>query len=378
LASEGDAVKQIPERADVIVVGAGLMGAAAAWALSARGHSVVVLEARRAGHREGSSHGSSRVFRRGYREPHYIAMTGLALDRWRRLEAEAGMPLLTMTGGLDHGRDPQGMYDALRAGGVDCVILSPDEASSRWPHMRFAGRVVHYGVAGVFDPELATAQMLRLAAGRGATVAHESPVSAVELAASHVLVKVAGRTLRAETVVAAAGPWTGELLRRAVVLPPLTVTQQQVFHFARRDRDDDAVWPIALHDDVPAIYALPGGADGGVAGNMKLGEHDPGRVTTADGRDGVVDPLARERIVEHVRRWWPGLEPSPIAESSCLYTWTDDRDFVIDRVGPLVVLSPCSGHGAKFAPLIGEWAADLVEGAELQYATFGLARRGFA
>jgi glycine/D-amino acid oxidase-like deaminating enzyme len=81
-------------------------------------------------------------------------------------------------------------------------------------------------------------------------------------------------------------------------------------------------------------------------------------------------------MIDHVRRWWPGLEPSPIAEFSCLYTWTDDHDFVIDRVGPLVVLSPCSGHGAKFAPLIGEWAADLVEGSDLPYSHFSLARRG--
>jgi sarcosine oxidase len=83
-------------------------------------------------------------------------------------------------------------------------------------------------------------------------------------------------------------------------------------------------------------------------------------------------------MIDYVRRWWPGLEPSPTAEFSCLYTWTDDHDFVIDRVGPLVVLSPCSGHGAKFAPLIGEWAADLVEGGDLPYDHFSLARRGFA
>jgi len=369
-------VQQLPKRADVVVVGAGLMGAAAAWALSARGHDVVVLEARRAGHREGSSHGSSRVFRRAYREPHYIAMTGLAQERWRRLEAEAGRPLLTLTGGLDHGRDPQGLCDAFRAAGVECDLLSQGDAGRRWPHMRFEGPVAHYGAAGVFDPELAIADMLRLAAQRGAVVVHERPVSAVEPSASEALVRAGGETLRAATVVVAAGPWTERLLGGAVTLPTLTVTQQQVFHFARRERDDDSVWPIALHDEVPAVYALPGGRDGVVPGNMKLGEHDPGRITTADGRDGVVDPESRQRMIDYVRRWWPGLEPTPIAEFSCLYTWTDDEAFVIDRVGPLVVLSPCSGHGAKFAPLIGEWAADLAEGGSLPYPHFGFDRGG--
>jgi len=371
-------VQQIPKRADVVVVGAGLMGAAAAWALSARGHAVVVLEARRAGHRAGSSHGSSRVFRRAYRQPHHIAMTGLALGHWRRLEGEAGRPLLTLTGGLDHGRDPQGLYDAFRAAGVECELLAPDAAAGRWPHMRFEGPVAHYGAAGIFDPELATAEMLRLATRRGAVAVYECSVSAVEPSASGALVRAGGQTLRAATAVVAAGPWTEGLLGGAVTLPALTVTQQQVFHFARRARDDGAVWPIALHDEAPAVYALPGGRDGVVPGNMKLGEHDPGTTTTADGRDGRVDAGARQRMIDHVQRWWPGLEPAPIAEFSCLYTWTDDQDFVIDRVGPLVVLSPCSGHGAKFAPLIGEWAADLVEGGGLPYPHFSLARRGAA
>lgn len=371
-------MRQIPARADVVVVGAGIMGAAAAWALARRGHAVVVLEARRAGHRDGSSHGSSRVFRRAYREPHYIAMTGLAQDRWRRLETEAGRPLLTLTGGLDHGRDPQGLYDALRAGGVACDLLSPGDAGRRWPHMRFAGPVVYYDAAGIFDPELAIAEMLRLAVRHGALVAYECPVVALEPSASEALVRVAGQAVRAATVVVAAGPWTEGLLRGVLALPPLTVTQQQVFHFARRERDDGSLWPIALHDGVPAVYGLPGGRDGVVPGNMKLGEHDPGGLTTADGRDGLVDPGSRQRMSDYVGRWWPGLEPSPTAGYSCLYTWTDDRDFVIDRVGRLVVLSPCSGHGAKFAPLVGQWAADLVEGGDLPYAHFGLARRGLA
>jgi glycine/D-amino acid oxidase-like deaminating enzyme len=213
-------------------------------------------------------------------------MTGLAQDRWRRLEVEAGRPLLTLTGGLDLGRDSQGLYDALRAGGVECELLAPGDAGRRWPHMCFDGPVVHYGAAGIFDPELAMAEMLRLVVQRGAFVAHECAVSAIELSASEALVRVAGEELRAGTVVVAAGPWTEGLLRGTVALPTLTVTQQQVFHFARRERDDDSVWPIALNDKGPAVYGLPGGRDGGVPGNMKLGEHDRGQITTADGRKG--------------------------------------------------------------------------------------------
>ena len=79
-------------------------------------------------------------------------------------------------------------------------------------------------------------------------------------------------------------------------------------------------------------------------------------------RDRSLDPSATAEIVEYVRRWLPGLDPTPRNEATCLYTSTPSEDFVLDRVGPLVICSACSGHGAKFAPLIGELVADLALG----------------
>ena len=168
------------------------------------------------------------------------------------------------------------------------------------------------------------------------------------------------------------------MLAGVVDLPPLKVTQQQVFHFAPAE----AGAPLGRRLGPPSstvmapisVYALPGGADGLVAGNMKIAEHDPGPETTADERDGRIDAAGRRRVVDHVRRSWPGLHPDPVAEYTCLYTWTPDEGFILDRAGPIVVCSPCSGHGAKFAPLVGEWAADLAEGRALPYARFGLDR----
>jgi sarcosine oxidase len=190
----------------------------------------------------------------------------------------------------------------------------------------------------------------------------------------------------AGTAVVAAGAWLAPLLDRSgltrlVGLPRLTVTQEQAFHFPVRDRA--AVWPIFLHHRAavthgpvtygPVTYGLPAGRDG--TGAVKIGEHFAGPVTTADTRTGVVDPAARQRVTEYVRRNLPGLDPVPAAETTCLYTSTDNEDFVIDRVGPLVICSPCSGHGAKFAPLIGELAADLATGSPVSAVPprFGLA-----
>jgi sarcosine oxidase len=145
-----------------------------------------------------------------------------------------------------------------------------------------------------------------------------------------------------------------------------------VFHFPRADAAA-APWPSVIHEDVHPVYHLAGGRDGGPDDDRKIGEHDGGTTTTADGRTGLVDPASRDRIVEYVRRWLPGLQPTPRAETTCLYTSTPTEDFLLDRVGPLVICSPCSGHGAKFAPLIGELVADEIEGRDSTPARFRLA-----
>jgi glycine/D-amino acid oxidase-like deaminating enzyme len=145
-----------------------------------------------------------------------------------------------------------------------------------------------------------------------------------------------------------------------------------VFHF--RHRDLAAAWPTIVHKSQLQLFGMPSGADGGPLPAFKVGEHDRGVPTLASTRDGVVDPECRERIVRHVAERLPALHPGPVAETTCLYTTTPDEDFVLDRIGPVVVASPCSGHGAKFAPLIGEMAADLALGTAQADPRFALRR----
>ena len=108
-------------------------------------------------------------------------------------------------------------------------------------------------------------------------------------------------------------------------------------------------------------------------GAVKIGEHGRGMVTTGDGRDGIVSPAARDRVRAFVRQRLGGLDPAPACEVTCLYTSTASEDFILDRYGPFVVCSPCSGHGAKFAPLVGEIAADLACGGASPDPRFTLA-----
>ncbi len=387
-----DAPRDLTATVDVVVVGAGLAGAAAAAALTARGRSVCVLEAAAPAGRHGSSHGSARIFRRAYPDPFWAALTGRALTGWRDLEARSGRTLLRLTGGVDHGaaRHPELVAQALTACAVPHELLDPAAATERWPGLRFAGPVLFHPDAGPLDPERAVAAMLDLARADGAVVATSTPAVWIETTSdagpgsrSGVRVHTPAGTVTAAVAVLAVGAWLPPVLDAlgdpvlTARVPRLDVRQHQVFHLPRRvpppaGTVDD--WPILVHqlapgeggtgpDDADSLYGLPGGRDAGDAGGIKVAEHDRGIATTAATRDGVVDERSRRRVRDYVERWLPGLLPEPYAEASCLYTNTADEDFLLDRAGPLVLASPCSGHGAKFAPVVGELIADLATGA---------------
>jgi len=351
---------------DVVVVGCGLAGSASAWAATRRGASVLALDRFREHHARGSSHGSSRIVRRAYGDVLYARLAGEAFELWREVELQSGTTVLRMLGGLDFGahRNTAAISEHLSSCGVAHEVLAAREAERRWPGMRFEGDVVHHEQAGTMDPQAAIDALISLARRGGADVRFGS--AAVRVAAGDGAARVElgdGSAVTAGRVVVAAGAWVQPLVGADVPLPPMRITQQQIFHFPRRDTAAPP-WPSVIHVDagLGEVYHLAGGRDGGAGDDRKIGEHDRGTACSADTRDGVVDPASRQRIVDYVRRWLPGLDPTPRGEATCLYTHTPTGDFVLDRVGPLVVSSPCSGHGAKFAPLIGELTARLAFG----------------
>jgi sarcosine oxidase len=359
---------------DVAVVGAGLTGAAAARELTARGRSVLVLEQYAVGHDRGSSHGSSRIYRRAYAESDYVALTGRAAEEWDRLEDESGVSLRTRTGGLDAGGGrEQTMYAALRSLGVEAELLSAAAVAERWPGIALDTEACFHPDAGHLDADLTVTTLLDLAVRGGAVLREHTTMSRVEPAVDGLLVHHSSGHDNVGSVVVAAGAWLPELLGGLAVTPALPapyVRQVEVFH--HRFREPDARWPTlvhgALHDgERVQLYALGSGRDGAPGPAYKIGQYDRSGTTTASTRDGVVDDRSRRAIRSYVERHLPGLQPEPFAQQSCLFTMTADEDFVLDRVhaggGDVVIASPCSGHGAKFAPLLGVLVADLVEGA---------------
>lgn len=361
----------------VAVIGAGLAGASAAWRLAQGGHDVVVLEQDTPAHRGGSSHGSARIFRYAYAERFYVDLVRRAALGWRELEAAHGTSLTTRTGALDHGaaHDPEGFARVLAEAGVEHELLSPDAATRRWG-LPFETPVLWHPDAGVLDPEGTVRAMLAQAVSHGAEILQGWSVSRVHCTrGGYRVVAADGRSLEAEQVVVAAGGWLPDLLERLDIpgpllraLPPVEVTQEQAYHFPVAEGiKGPTTWPTIIHrtDDL-VVYALPGGRDAAFAGTkegVKVAEYLGGkRLRSAAGQDGVVDQLNRERVVRYVERHLPGLVPEPYAETTCLFTSTPSGDFVIDRTDGVTVLSPCSGHGAKFAPLLGELALALVNG----------------
>ncbi len=340
------------------MVGAGVMGAAAAWQLAWRGHRVTVVEQFDNGHTRGSSHGESRIFRLGYPDPFYVRLGRDALGAWRDLEDESGMRLLAPTGSVDHGGvdSVAVVLSVFDAEGVATELLTPSMAADRWPGMRFEGTVVFQPGGGRIASGAARTAMISQAQRHGAAFRWWTPVRRIEPDDDQVRVVAGDDVLVADVVVVAAGAWVMGLVADHVAMPALTVTQESVVHFEPRDGQD--WWPSFIHHGPATIYGLETPGEG-----IKVAEHHTGPVVDPDTRNGLVDPWDRERLRGYAQRWLPGVDPAATTETTCLYTTTPTEDFVVDRVGPVVVASPCSGHGFKFSPLIGSLVADCVDGA---------------
>lgn len=357
-------------RADAVVVGAGVMGAAAAWQLARRGHDVVVLERFEPGHARGSSHGSSRIVRLAYTDPFYVDLAAASYAGWHELESETGTTVVTFTGAVDHG-DPAtvaALADTLQSRGHAANLMDADEAHERWPGLRFEGTVVHHPRAGRVHADDAVAAFRAAAEAHGARFRFGTRVRSIRTGSGGGEVITDDETHRARVVVAAPGAWASSLLHDVLPLPRLTVTMEQPAHFA--PHDPATPWPSFIHHrngagrrEANAHPAAEPHGTYGLAGDdgVKVGFHAVGRRIDPD--DGPRDPdaAALDAVRAYVRRWVPGVDDTTADPVTCLYTLTDSTDFVVDRAGPVVVAGGFSGHGFKFAPELGRLVADLVD-----------------
>ncbi|MGZ4127671.1 MAG: N-methyl-L-tryptophan oxidase [Actinomycetota bacterium] len=347
------------ERADVVIVGGGVVGLSAAWRLARAGRDVVLLERFSVGHDRGSSHGSTRIFRFAYDDPVYVRLAQAALPLWHELENAAGRALLRITGGMDVG-DPTYLdrcASALRSCGARAVYLRPAERRERFPWLEAGDEPSVYSPnTGVLAASHVLETLAKVARAAGARVVEGATCERINIEVDRVIAIAPAVEIEAARCIVAAGGWTADFIRPLGIELPLRVTREQVFYF---DAPDDVV-PF-IHRGAIARYGLPA-FDG--TRTVKVAEHGTGGTTAADGRSFVADPDGEARLRAYVHESMPTFGPEPTAFETCLYTMTPDEGFVLDARGPIIVASACSGHGFKFAPILGEILASMATGAE--------------
>jgi sarcosine oxidase len=352
---------------DVAVIGLGAMGSAALYHLARRNVRSVGIDRFSPGHERGSSHGSTRIIRLGYFEhPSYVPLLRQAYTLWRELEDASGRSLMTITGIAEIGRQDcelvQGTLASSRLHDLPHEILDSAALARRYPAFHvpadFVGIVQPDG--GYLEAEAAVQTHLELARSKGADVRHHQRVLAIEPKGEGVRIFLDAGTIDAGTAVVAAGPWMKSLLPD---LPAdLQVTRQAVLWVEppRPEMFLPERFPVFMIETAHGIhYGFPlHGKDG-----VKIAKHHH--------IDEIVDPETYDRQVrsedeevvrEVISEYLPAANGRLLSAKTCLYTMSADEHFIIDRMAAypqIIIASPCSGHGFKFAPVIGEVLADL-------------------
>jgi sarcosine oxidase len=319
----------------VAVIGAGVMGLATGWALKRRGHEPVVYEQFTVGNPHGSSHGRSRIFRLAYAEPEYVRLAQEAFGLWRELEAETGETILELNGLVEVVRTlEESTAETLEACGVTWERLDREEAERRYPIR------VPEDAFVVVQPEagIARADLALKAFAQGLDVREDTRVHPDEV--------------DADAVVVTAGGWVNELLDEPL---DVKVTRETLCYF-RPDtggRPVPSVVSFKPDDHTHDMYSLADPKYG-----LKVGAHHEG--PEADPNvPGEPEQELIERIAKWTRETYRLADPEPAGAETCMYTTTPDQSFILERRDRVVVGSPCSGHGFKFAPAIGERLAAL-------------------
>ena len=325
---------------EVAVVGAGVMGLATARALGRAGRQVVLFEQFAVGNDRGSSHGGSRIVRLSYPEARWVRLAQESFPGWRALEAESGWPLLELHGTLDLG-DWEPNRDALAACDEPFEVLDAGEIERRFG-IRAGEAGLFQADGGIVYADRALEALRDSAAGAGVEVRERARIDAVEEEGDAV--SVGG--LRARAAVVTAGSWAPGLV--GVDARP---TRETVSYFG-------------LNEPVPSVLDTGWGAAQAYAllapgFGVKAGFHQTGPQTDPD-EPGTPDEALAEQTAAWVAHRFPHAATRARSET-CLYTIRTNDEFLLERRGRVIVGSPCSGHGFKFAPAIAERLAGLVD-----------------
>ena len=367
----------------VIIAGLGAVGTMAAWHLTRKGVDVIGLEQYAAGHKNGSSHGESRIVRSVYPDPLYTSLMVHAFRYWDEfleadhnacdISARPAGALLNRCGGIYLGTEGSSQLidaaEALSAAGAPFMRFSNTELRQHFPAFNVAE-----SEAAIYDPGMGYARPAhvvdlasRLSVKAGADLRYNSPIRAWN--ETHAGVEVTlenGETLGADHLLLTGGAWIPTMLADAGIELPLTVTRQVFAHFQpsssnRMESYAPGKFPVWI-DANSNMYGFPMICP---ETGIKIACHNPGEVTDPDHTDRQVAGKDIEPMLQCIQGRFPGILTEPCEFGVCLYTSTPTEDFIMDTVpgsASVHLFSACSGHGFKFAPLTGALAASMVLG----------------
>ncbi len=373
----------MPQTFDVAVIGLGAMGSAALYQLARRGARVVGIDRYHPPHSHGSTHGETRITRRGIGEGEaYVPLATRSHEIWRQLEAETGRALFHEVGSIVISEHDDNVARPGRTGfirrslaaaeryGIPHEILDADEIRRRFPNLAPEDSEIGYYEpgGGYLVPENCVAAQLDRAEKLGATMQLGQTVTGIDASPSGASIRLAdGSTLFAGEVIVSAGPWAPGLLGAPFdrILKPT----RQVMHWFALAPDATPAWQAS------PVFMWPHGEseDGFFYGfpsldglSVKTADEFYGAASDPDHIDRQVPESDSRRMFDaHLRGRLVDVTPRPIRTATCIYTATPDSMFLIDRHpehGNILVVSPCSGHGFKHSAAIGEsvaqWALD--------------------
>jgi sarcosine oxidase len=356
---------------DVIVLGLGGVGSAALHQVARRGHRVLGIDQFAPPHDRGSTHGQTRIIRQAYFEhPDYVPLLFRAYELWREIEAATGQSLFEQVGLLEVGPADgivvPGVLASAEQHHLAVEQLTAAEVEQRFPAFRVPEKfaAVFEPTAGFLHVERCVAAQLQLAAQAGAVLQLDTSVLDWSVSKTGVVVVTDRGEFRSDRLIIAAGPWATRMLPSLGV--PLEVRRKPIYWFDVAQRNAQVSiatgCPTFLYElDNGVFYGFPAIDDRGV----KVAQHSGG--------SAVVDPSTVDRsrddadcksVCQFAAAHLVGLMPQPREHATCLYTMSPDENFIVDTLPgePRVAFAAgLSGHGYKFAPVLGEVLADLVE-----------------
>jgi sarcosine oxidase len=353
-------------RYDCIVLGVGGMGSAALYHLARRGQRVLGIEQFSIGHEFGSSHGVTRIIRLAYAEhPAYVPLLRSAYERWRQMEQTAGERLLVITGGMDigpvGGEMLTGSLRSCREHGIAHQVLDAGEVGRRFPGYQLpAGMAAVYQEdGGIVLPERSIITHITAAQALGAEVHGCERVTDWNAQGSGVEVRTDHGTYGADRLVITAGPWASQLVPR---LRPLAAPERQVLIWTqplRPERFTPETFPI-FNMEAPEgrlygfpVYSVPG---------FKFGRfHHRNEQVDPDRMNRGFEPEDEAVLRDGIARYFPDANGPTLAMKTCLFTNSPDEHFILDlhpEFPQVSMAAGFSGHGFKFAPVIGEIMTD--------------------